>query len=75
MGRGQSSKGNKKKGATKPLDVIENQDYIEMRTAAQIWTKSSVKTETLQELADLGPMRSQSLAEWKEAGEHRVPAL
>jgi hypothetical protein len=61
--------------AEKSLDVIKNQDYVTLKVAAQIWPASIVKSDALQELADLGLMQSQDLMEWKEAGEHQVPSL
>jgi hypothetical protein len=46
-----------------------------MKAAEQIWPASTVYTADLQELADLGLIQGQDLAEWKEAGEHRGPVL
>jgi hypothetical protein len=63
MGRGSSTKANKKKAAEKSLNIIENQDYVAMKVATQIWHASSVKSDALQELANLGLMQSQDLAE------------
>ena len=46
-----------------------------MKAAEQIWPASVVHTVNLQELTELGLIQGQDLAEWKEAGEHRVPVL
>jgi len=57
------------------LSVIENQEFMAMRAAANSWPAPSTKEEQLKELADEGLIQEKSLAEWRGPGEHRVPYL
>lgn len=69
LGRGQRSKGvGKKKSSEKELEVIENQEFIEMKNTATFWPALTMEKKDLQELADQGLMQEQPLAEWKAPG-------
>jgi hypothetical protein len=57
------------------LFVIENQEFMAMRAAANSWPTPSTKEEQLKELADKGLILEKSLAEWRVPDEHRVPYL
>jgi hypothetical protein len=54
---------------------MDNPKYATMKAAEQIWPVSTAHTSDLQELAALGLIQGQDLAEWKEDREHRVPVL
>jgi hypothetical protein len=54
----------------KALEVIENQEFITMRTTANRWLALSTKEEQLKELADEGLIQEKGLAEWRAPGEH-----
>jgi hypothetical protein len=47
----------------KALEVIENQEFIAMRTAVNSWLALSTKEEQLKELADEGLIQEKGLAE------------
>lgn len=80
MGKGKNSgsSAHKKKvteeDQEKALSVIENREFVAMRTAEKNWPAPSTKEEQLKELANLGLIQEQNLAEWRAPGEHRVPS-
>jgi hypothetical protein len=55
------------------LKVIENQEFIAMRTAKKIWPSPTTMEDQLRELASDGLIQHQGFAEWKTPGEHQVP--
>jgi hypothetical protein len=74
MGRGQSSRSNKKSWEEQ-LQEVENRELVEMAAATKIWLAPSTKEKDLRELRDQRLLSEQRLGEWREPGEHRVPSL
>jgi hypothetical protein len=64
---GKKTAGSKRKAVEvdqeKALEVIENQEFIAMRTAVNSWLALSTKEEQLKELADEGLIQEKGLAE------------
>lgn len=82
MGKGKDSGSSSRRGKKvdekdqeKTLDMIENQDFIAMKTAVKNRPAPTTKEAQLEELAALGLIQKKALAEWRAPGEHRVPVL
>ena len=56
------------------LFVIENQEFMAMRSSQKVWLAPTTTEDQLRELVGDGLIQSKDIAEWRAPGKHRVPA-